>query len=98
MLLTFFVVVNIKWSRRLELSGFDSVILRHILRSPKFLRIFMTGGRANLMRRLEKLWGSLGQPTVNCISDEYLGKMERIKRTYISSRIFFCYFRLQEMS
>lgn len=82
----------------MELSGFDSVILRHMLRSPKVLRIFMTGGRANLMRRLEKLWSSLGQPPVNCISDEYLEKMERLKRTHISFRILFCYFRLQEVS
>lgn len=82
----------------MELGGFDSVTLCHVLRSPKVLRIFMTGGRANLMRSLEKLWSSLGQRTVNCIRDEYLEKMERIKRTYISSRILLCYFSLQEVS
>lgn len=83
----------------MELGGFDSVTLCHVLRSPKVLRIFMTGGRANLMRRLEKLWSCLGQPpTVNCIRDDYLEKMERIKRTYVSSRILLCYFRLQEVS
>lgn len=102
MLLTFFFLSGaIDWNSVdliLELSGFDSVMLRHVLRCPKFLRIFITGGRGKFNEKVGKALERFSPATVSCISDKYLEKMERLKQTYISSRILFCYFRLQEMS
>lgn len=40
------IFLFIKWNRRLELSGFDSLILCHMLRIPKFPRIFYYGSES----------------------------------------------------